>query len=325
MTIPSGLSAQLGVAEETVYGTPVTVTRFYEMLDETMDCDIQRIESAGLRSGVRVQRSDRWVAGKKAVKGDIKMELMDRSMGLWFKHCLGGVASAQPDAGGSPTVWKHTFTPGNLPVGLTVQIGKPSVLSVVHPFTYHGCRVNEWELAGKVGEIATLKASLLGEDESTDIALAAASYPAAANLMTFVEGSLTVGGNPMDIKEFNIGGDNKLAGDRYFFGSRLRKQALDNGVREYTGELDTEFVDLTAYNRFVNGVEAALVLLFESATVISGALKFQTKVTANVRFDGETPKVSGAEALEQPLAFKCLGNTAATAITVDYQTTDTAP
>ena len=199
------------------------------------------------------------------------------------------------------------------------------MLNVVHPFNYHGCRVNEWELAGKVGEIATLKASLLGEDESTDIALAAASYPAAANLMTFVEGSLTVGGNPMDIKEFNIGGDNKLAGDRYFFGSRLRKQALDNGVREYTGELDTEFVDLTAYNRFVNGVEAALVLLFESATVISGALKFQTKVTANVRFDGETPKVSGAEALEQPLAFKCLGNTAATAITVDYQTTDTAP
>jgi hypothetical protein len=324
MPIPSGLSAQLGIAEETVYGTPVTVTRFYEFTGETMDCERARIESAGLRSGVRVQRSDRWVAGKKAVKGDVTMELMDRSMGLWLKHCMGGVASAQPDAGGSPTVWKHTFTPGDLPIGLTCQVGRTGMAGVTHPFTYHGCRVNKWELAGKVGDIATLKVSLLGEDESTDIALAAANYPAATSLMTFVEGSLTVGGSAMDLREFDIGGDNSLRDDRYFFGSRLRKQPTDKGLREYTGELSSEFVDLTAYNRFVDGTEAALVLLFEGAT-IANAFKYQTKITCNVRFDGETPQVGGAEEIEQSLPFKCVGNTPATAITIDYQTTDTAP
>lgn len=124
MAIPSGLSAQLGVAEETVYGTPVTVTRFYEFTEETLDCQIDRIESAGLRSGVRVQRSDRWVPGKKAVAGDVTMELGDRSFGLWLKHMMGGVVSEQPDAGTAPTVWLHTFTPGDLPVGLTCQVGR---------------------------------------------------------------------------------------------------------------------------------------------------------------------------------------------------------
>lgn len=324
MAIPSGLSAQLGVAEETVYGTPVTVTRFYEFTEESMDCQRDRIESAGLRSGTRVQRSDRWVPGKKAVKGDVTMELGDRSFGLWLKHCLGGVVSEQPDAGGAPTVWQHTFTPGDLPVGLTVQVGKTSVLGVCHPFTYHGCRVAEWELAAKVGEIATLKASLIGEDESTDIALATASYPAAMGLMTFIEGSLSVAGSPFDITEFSIGGDNSLADDRYRFGSALRKQPVDKGMRAYTGKLGSEFEDLVAYSRFIDGTEAELILLFEGAT-ITGAHSYQTKVTANVRFDGETPKVGGAEIIAQPLSFKCVGNTPATAITIDYTTTDTAP
>jgi hypothetical protein len=222
-------------------------------------------------------------------------------------------------------VWKHTFTPGDLPVGLTCQVGRTGMGGVTHPFTYHGCRVNGWELSGTVGEIAKLGVTLLAEDEDNATALAVASYPASTGLMTFVEGSLTVAGAAMDLQEFNVSGNNNLRDDRYFFGSRLRKQPTDKGLREYTGELSGEFIDLTAYTRFVAGTEAALVLLFESATAISGVLKYQTKVTCNVRFDGETPQVGGAEEIEQTLPFKCLGNTPATAITIDYQTTDTAP
>jgi tail tube protein len=237
---------------------------------------------------------------------------------------LGGVASAQPDAAGNPTVWKHTFTPGDLPVGLTCQVGRTGMSGTTYPFTYHGCRVNEWELSGSVGEIATLQATLLGEDEDTATALAVASYPASLGLMTFIQGSLTVAGFGIDLKEFNISGSNSLRDDRYYFGSPLRKQPTDNGMREYTGELTSDFTDLTAYNRFVTGTEAALVLLFEGVT-ISSTYKYQTKVTANVRFDGETPQVGGAESIEQTLPFKCLGNTPATAITIDYQSTDTAP
>jgi hypothetical protein len=324
MPIPSGLSAQLGVAEEVTYGTPVTVTRFYEFTDEKIKVDDERIESAGLRSGTRVQRSDRWVRGKRSVGGEVNMELADRSFGLWFKHMLGGVASAQPSAGPDPTVWRHTFTPGDLPVGLTVQVGRTDTGGTTQPFTYHGCRVSEWELGCSMGEIAKLTATLLGEDESTDIALAVASYPASLGLMTFVEGSLLVGGAAMDVTEFSLSGANTLKDDRYFFGSRLRKSPLENGLREYTGELSSEFTSLTAYNRFVNGTEAALVLTFEGAT-ISNAFKYYTKITANVRFDGETPEVSGAEVIEQPLAYKCVGNTPGQALTIEYQTTDTAP
>jgi hypothetical protein len=325
MPIPSGLSAQLGISEETTYGTPnIPVTRFYEFTDESMDMSIERIESAGLRTGTRVQRSDRWVPGQKSVTGDIQMELANKSFGIWFKHALGAVATTQPDASGNPTVYDHTFTPGDLPVGLTIQVGRTGVDQTTRAFTYSGCRINEWEISGSVGELVTFKASVIGCDEITNITLATASYPTSLSLLSFVQGSLTLAGSAFDIKEFSLTGNNGLADDRYFFGSALRKQPLEASMREYTGELKAEFTDLTAYNRYINGTEAAMVLLFRGAT-ISGTYFYDLQITANVRFDGETPKVGGTEIIEQPLKFKCLGNTSASALTVLYRTTDATP
>ncbi len=324
MAIPSGLSAQLGIAEESTYGTPVTVTRFYEFISESLQLEIERIESQALRSGTRVQRSDRWSSGQKSVGGDVEMELANKSFGLWLKHTLGGVVTSQPDAGGNPTVFDHTFTPGDLPTSLTVQVGRTDVGGTTRAFTYHGCRVASWKIEAAVGEIAKITATLLGEDEDTATGLASASYPSSLSLMTFVNGSLTLAGSAHDVKAFSLEGENGLADDRYFLGSQLRKQPLEAEMREITGELETEFQDLTAYNRFVNGTEAALVLLFEGAT-ISGAFKFATQITANIRTDGETPTVGGAEIIEQPLQFKCLGNTSASALTVLYRTTDSSP
>lgn len=323
MAIPSGLSAQLGTAEETTYGTPVTVDRFYEFRDESLKLEIERIESSALRSGSRVLRSDRWAAGQKSVSGDITMELANKSFGRWFKHMFGGVVTSQPDAAGNPTVYLHTFTPGDIPVGQTIQVGRPDVGGTVRAFTYHGCKVSEWTLECAVGDIATLKATILGEDEDTATALASVSYPSSLTLMTFVQGTLTIGGSAADVKSASVQGNNGLADDRYFLGSQLRKNPLEAAMREYTGQFEAEFESLTHYNRFTGGTEAQIVLLFQGAT-ISTTYKFETKVTANVRFDGETPNVGGAEIVGQNLPFKVVDN-GTTSIKVEYQTVDTAP
>ncbi|MGH3922153.1 MAG: phage tail tube protein, partial [Pseudonocardiaceae bacterium] len=207
---------------------------------------------------------------------------------------------------------------------LTEQVGRTLVGGSTRPFSYHGCRVASWKIEAAVGEIAKVTATLLGEDEDTATGLASASYPSSLTLMTFVNGVLSLGGSAHDVTSFSLEGDSGLAADRYFLGSQLREVPLEAEFREYTGELETEFQDLTAYNRFVNGTEAALVLTFTGAA-ISGAFNFATVITANVRFDGETPTVGGAEIIEQPLAYKCLGNTSASALTVLYRTTDTTP
>lgn len=323
MAIPSGLSAQLMTADEVTYGTGVTTDRGFEFRSESLKLDIERVESTALRSGQRLLRSDRWSAGKRSVKGDIPMELANKSFGRWFKHAFGGVATSQPDAPGNPTVYLHTFTPGDIPVGQTIQVGRPDVGGTVRPFTYLGCVIPSWKLEVGVGDIGLFTPSILGRDEDTATALAVASYPASLSLLTFVQCTLTVGGSPLDVKNFSLEANNGLAEDRYFLGSGLRKKPLENAMRTYTGKLEPELESLTAYTRFVAGTEASLVALFQGA-IISTTYHYELKITANVRFDGETPNVGSAGIVAQPLPYK-VTDTGSTSIKFEYQTTDTLP
>jgi hypothetical protein len=322
VAVPSGISAQFMVAEESTYGTSVTPNRTYEFRDESLKLDIDRIESSALRANARVQRSDRWAAGKKSVGGDVTVELANKSMGLWLKHAIGGVVTSQPSPGPDPTVYDHTFTPGDFPTSLTAQVGRPDVGGTVRPFTYTGCRITEWELACAINEIATLKFTLLGQNEDTATALASAAYPAGLALMTFVQGTLTIGGSAANIKSISLKGTNGMA-DRYFLGSQLRSQPLENAMREYTGKMDAEFENLTNYNRYVNGTEASVVLLFQGAT-ISTTYKYQLQVTMNTRFDGETPVIGGPDIVGLSMPYK-VTDTGSSSLTAVYRTTDTTP
>ncbi|MEV0698215.1 phage tail tube protein [Saccharopolyspora sp. NPDC050389] len=222
------------------------------------------------------------------------------------------MSTAQPDATNAPTVYKHTFTPGPPPPGLTIQVGRPDTAGTVHPFTYTGCKVSSWTLSSAIGEIVTLAVTVLGRDETTATPLATASYPANLDLLTFVEGSLTVAGSAHEMRSINLQGTNGLADDRYVHGSRLRNEPLEIGAegsqaRVYSGTIEGEFNNLTAYNRFVNGDEAELMLLFAGAN-IAGAFNSEVKITANVRFDGTTPNVPDGNVIMQTLPVKVIDN-----------------
>lgn len=320
MAIPTGLSAQLGVGEETVYGTAVTVDRFYEFNSESLAMEIERMESQGLRAGQRVLRSDRWVAGSKTVSGDVELELSNVNLGLLLKHAMGGVATSQPGT----LRYLHTFTPGDFPTGgLTVQVGRPDNGGTVRPFTYNGVVVATWEISANVGEIGMLSLGLVGQDETNATALETAAYPSGMELLTFVGATLTVAGTPIDVVSASIAGDNGLNADRRRLGSQTIKRPLENTWRAYTGSVEAYFDDLTAYTRFVDGTEASLVLDFEGS-VIEATDPYKLTITANVRFDGETPTVGGPEELMQPLPFK-VTDTGASSVSLAYHTTDATP
>jgi len=252
------------------------------------------------------------------------MELHEKSMGLWFQHMFGTVATTTP--GGGTTSRDHTFTPGDLPLSFTMQIGKPDSLGVVQPFTFTGNRVATWELSNTVGEIGMLNLGIVGQAATTATGLATATYPTADALLVFRQATLNVAGSPVEVRAMTIAGDNGLNPDRPMLGSALLKQPLEEGMREYGGTIDAYFAGLTAYNRFVNGTEASLVALW-TGRVIEAAITYKVQITANVRFDGETPTVGGPEEVGQSLPFKCVrtGAGAGTAITAIVTNIDAAP
>ena len=144
------------------------------------------------------------------------------------------------------------------------------------------------------------------------IALASASYASGVGTpFHAVYATATIGGTAVQVKQGTLSGDNKLA-RRPRAGSYYTQEPIGTELREYTGELDLEFVDGTQYNRFKNGTEAAVVCTF-----VSGSKSLV--LTYNCRFDGDTPNVGGREVVGQGVKIKAVGaSTDAGALTMVY-------
>jgi hypothetical protein len=316
-TLKSGLAAQLGFAAETTAGTRVVPTRFLEFVDESMSLTKERIESRGLRAGRRLNY--RWAAGIREVSGDVTVEMAPQGTGLLLSHAIGTVATT-----GTTGAYVHSFSPG--PVDqktLTVQIGKPGHGGVIHAFDYIGVSVVNFELSAEVGQFLMGKFGLYGMDETTGQTLATASYPTGYSPFVFTQGSLSIASADFCVRSVAVNGDNALETGRHRIcatNAGRPQQALEAGFREYGGNISADFVDLTAYNRFVNGAEASLSLAFDAGT---GA---KLTIAGNVRFDGSTPTVGGPELLEQALPFKFTSGTSdAAAFTVTLENADSTP
>jgi hypothetical protein len=324
MATKTGLDAQLGFLAESTYGTAAgAVSRFYEFVPpETLTSVIARIPSKAIRSGARVLRSDRWAAGSETVTGDIIFETLTKGMGLLFKHSLGSVSTS----GLVDSAYTHTFTPGALDgLSLTGQVGRPDLAGTIDPFTYLGLKVAKFELTGKLDEVGQLKLSLLGAHETTATGLATVSYPASQALLVYTGGTLTIGGSNVNVRSFSLSGDN-MSPARPYMGSPLTAEPLETDLRPFTIVCDADFESLTAYNRYVNGTEAAMTLQFLGG-LIGATSRFKILVTANVRFDGDTPTVADHGILKQPLKSMCVSpdGTSAAALSVAYVTTDATP
>src|SRR5579872_5682754 len=151
MSLVGGLSAQLGLAVETTYGTTVTPTRFLEFNSETIKQSIARLESGGLRPKRLVLRSNQWLPGRIGVAGDIDMEFQTNGFGILLKSMLGELvtgAYTQPNAGSYPTVYQGTFRAGPTSgYSFTAQKAIGDTGGTIRAFTYGGCKVDKWELS----------------------------------------------------------------------------------------------------------------------------------------------------------------------------------
>lgn len=316
MPLKSGLAAQLGVKAESTWGTFVAPTRFYPLISESLTEEIDRIESEGIVTGLRVLNSAQWAAGNVDVGGDIQTELYQQGMGALLKACFGAVSTT----GAGP--YAHTFTPGDLTDDhLSVQVGKPDVAGTVQPFSFSGMKVTDWELSMEAGGLVTLSSSLVGKQLATSESLATASFgTGAATPFTFKHASATIAGGAANVKKLTISGSNGLDSDRRFIGSEYRAEPLEAELREYSGTVDLEFESLTQMNRFRNATEVALV-----STISAGASASLT-TTMNVRFDGATPEVDGRGIVQLSAPYKCIGSTTdASAITAVLINTDSTP
>jgi len=336
----SGLSGQIGAVAEVTYGTPVTVTHFYEFLSENMAFNPAFLDGMGLKAGQAFNRFSRTVVSQKDVNGDLTMEFTSGeaanaiadSMGFWIKYALGSTLVTPTVVLG--TAFKQVHTNGSKAGQfMTIQVGRPQISGVtVQPFTYTGVKVTDWEFSCNDNQIAQLKVTLDGRDEGTATGLAAASYPTPNGLFAFSHASvMTIGGTAStSAGETTIAGGSSLGSlvngivitgstpmkvDRYGLGNQgLKGEPIENAIPTITGTLTTEFFSRTElYDVFKLGTSVPLQIDF---TKFDGAGNDANGVAAGpnpyrlswifpaVRFKSGAVNINGPDVVPQTIGFQ---------------------
>lgn len=323
----SALDAQVGVGVEVTPGTAVTPTRFAEFSSESIESTYARIESKGLRPGRQYRSDSRFTPYFESAAGDLELEVVSKGMGLFFKHMLG--AAAAP-VGPTDGTYSHVFTPGDLAGdSLTVQVGRPEYDgSSVLPFTYAGGKIATWELSNSNDSNLMLTLGMDFTSETTGTALATASYPTGVETLSWVGGSVSIGGVAFDLtSEVSVSGDNALDTDRRRLRNNTGKlEQIGNGYRSGEFSFTAEFDSLAQRNRVAAataaGTMAEIVLTWQGKTYAAGTTYPSLTVTINARFDSFAANVSGPEALMQEVGGVYLGTDA---IEIAYVTVDSTP
>jgi Phage tail tube protein len=332
----SGLSAQLGMKAESTYGTAVTVDRFYEILSTSLNFQPTYLDSAGLKAGQAFKRVARTQISRYTVGGDIVMEHTDggvnataASMGTWWKYALGSTFTTPVQIAAS-TAYRQTFVPGSKAgQSLTVQVGKPQILSTtVNAHTYTGVVIPGWEFTCSDGELAKLSLTCSGQNESTAIGLAAASYPNPNGVFSFADtgaatgGVFTLGGTPTTaagrttvaggvavaslVKGITIRGETPMADERYGLGTGGSKGVpIENDIPTITGSLDTEYYSRAElYDLFKGNVTTCLQLDFahgDAGTSNPFRLSF---VMSAIKLKSGEVSIDGPDVLGQTIEFE---------------------
>lgn len=326
----SGFLGQFGVKAESTYGTAVTVDKFFEFTSESIAVEVGRVEGGGIRAGTRAMRSDRRVPYIMGASGSVEFEVLSKGFAWWLERCLGTVATTGP---AESTVYTHTGTVGSLTGKMfTAQVGVPQVGgATITPKTAKGGKVKSFELKCSAGEALMFSADMDFQSLEHSTSLATASYPTSTELLTFVGGSLTVGGTATPITSFSVKVDNGLAVDRrYLQSSALKKEPVESGLRQIDVELGLDFDGTTHQDRVLSatasGAQAAVVLTCAGMTTIGSTLKPTVTVTLPVvMFDGDTPTVGGPDVVTQSLKGKALFDGTNSPISIAVQTLDSTP
>jgi hypothetical protein len=320
MATGTGLDAQFGFAAETTVGTAVTVTKFAEFDKESLKFDAGYLEPTGLRVGRKFKRASRVVQSRKSVSGDVELAVASRGMGLLWKHAVGSTATAVQI--GTSTAYRQVHTPiGMVGLGLTMQVGRPEPSGTVRPFTFRGCKVSEWEVSISDGEVASLKLSVDGWDETTGTALASASFTS-ANLFNFSQATLKLGGTASTtaglmtvtggtqvasiVREFSCKMSTPLATERFGLGNAgIKAEQLENDIPMISGKFSTELALTELYTPFKANTTLALEFVLTGAAIgASGQSDTLSIICPAIKIKNAPPQVDGPGIVNMDLEWE---------------------
>ena len=313
----------LTLAAETTYGTPVTVTKSFEFLKESLTFRKKVNDSASYRYGSSFKSSAGRVIVTTDAGGDVSMEVGTVNFGVLWKACLGAATSTKD---GATNVYQQVHTIGSTLPSLTVQKVLPSLNTdgsfsdAVYTFT--SAMVSKWALNVPNAGVATLDLTLDSRDVLTTTAKATPAYGANNHVLHFggaclYTGTLTAPTATVaasattavaNVKDITIECDNALATDKtYYFCGAGKKSKPWKGVPQVSGKMTVEFV---TNGPFVAAflADTAMTLLLNLRAMENDDEKVQVALS-EIRIEGDLPQAGGTPGvIEMTVPFTAYAN-----------------
>lgn len=344
MATGSGLSAQVGVGEESTWGTAVTVDHFPEFNSEDVNYVKGILQGRGLYAAgaAAFDRASRRVVSTKSAGGTLTMDHATKKFNIFWKHMLGSTPAFTQQ--GATTAYTAVHTPVTKQgLGLTYQKGVPQTDGTVRAFTFNGGKVTDWEFSVNDGQIAQLVLTFDFQNVATAAALAAASYPAGNEVFNFSQatvlklggtasttsGVVSVAGGTQAVTLFSgisLKGTTPMKTDRYGLGNAgLKQEAILNDYPTITGTLDGEFTSRTEiWDLMQSDTSTALQLTFTGSQIAAPYNNTLDIILPAVKFDTADVSVGGPDIVTQSVPFTVLSDGVNAPIQVSITSTDTA-
>lgn len=326
----------IGWKKESVFGTAVTVDRWLEFDDESLDYNWAAKQGGSLRvgSGVALGSRRSWPVGTGG--GDFSLPLTSKGLGTLLELAMG--TSASNLVSGTTYQQNHTLINGILP-SATIQKGIVDASGTVHPYTFAGCTCTGFEISVPNAEIATLKTSWDIRSLATATAYTAPSYPsggvqfdwgmaapAAGGTLTVPTTTVIASGATAltNVRDFTVAVDNAVAADRYNMGAAGLKAQQVPGVRAITGSITVEYTDDVLRDAHLSKTAMPLTLTMVSGESLSTGYSTLQVVLPQVWITGQMPKVNGGNLVTTTFTFDATGNGTNSPLYIVLRTSDSA-
>lgn len=322
MAVGSGIGAQFGYALETTYGTAVTVDKFTDFNEESLNLNQTWTDPQGLAAGRLTPLATRRVQTTRDVTGSIAMDFATKSMGRLVRQMIGSSLTAPVLISG--TAYRQVHQLGNAG-GLsgTWQLGRPQPDGTVKPFTYSGVKVTGWEIASNKGELVTLSLDADAKDVVTATALATASYVTGTEIFNHTQlvvklggtasttsGTVSVAGGTQVatlLDGVSVKGSNPMANERYGTGT-TKNEPIQNGMFDCSIDLEGEFTSQAEFYDVWRAGTTVPVQLTWTGSAISGSNYTLDIIASATKFDPVEVNVGGADLLDQKATLKVLAD-----------------
>ena len=329
MVIRSGLGAQLGIKQETGYGTYGAPDHWYEITGETLKLKKIPVQGGGIAAGRTAQLGSRRVVTTWSGLGDVTMEVANKGFGMWLANILG--SSAVPVVQGATAAYLQTHVLGdNFGKSITLQKGLPDLgTGTSNPYTFLGGKVVDAEFTGDTAGILLCKVGLDFKQVVETQPLTAPSYPTSLSPFHGLQMNVRIGPYGAEVAAPGV---NKITlkvtrpqniGRTYAGAAGLKAEPVMNAWTQVTGTFDADYLDKAVFaDKVASDAPTSLVVEW-IGPIIAGAFAQTFRIRVPMIFlDTDTPVISGPDIIKGTFGFTGESDGLNPQVSCEYMSTD---